>query len=75
VRGGNDDGSTRIAESRFFIRFLAGPTTREQVIARTTMPPVEEVRDLKLLVGIGASWGNADRRYLDRFRWRQPEWR
>jgi hypothetical protein len=75
VRGGPDDGSTRIAESRFFIRFLAGPVAHDQVIARTTMPVIEEPRDLKLLLGIGASWGNADRRYLDRFRWRSPDWR
>lgn len=75
VRGGSDDGSTRIAESRFFVRFLAGPSTREQVIARTTMATVDEPRDFKLLVGIGASWGAADRRYLERFRWQQPDWR
>lgn len=75
VRGGSDDGSARIAESRFFLRFLTGPSTREHVIARTTMVPADEPRDLKLLVGIGASWGNADRRYLERFRWQQPDWR
>jgi hypothetical protein len=76
VRGGSDDGSTRIAESRFFVRFMTGPATKEQVIARSTMTHVEEPRDFKLLVGIGASWGAADRRYLDRFRWQQqPDWR
>ncbi len=74
VRGGSDDGSPRIAESRFFIRFMTGPVTKDQVIARSTMPVVEEPRDMMILFGIGASWGNADRRYLDRFSWRQ-DWR
>jgi hypothetical protein len=77
VRGGSDDGSTRIAESRFFVRFMTAPATRAHVLERSTMATVEqEPRDLKLLVGIGASWGAADRRYLDRFRWQQqPDWR
>lgn len=77
VRGGADDGSNRIAESRFFIRFMSGPTTRELVIARSTMtevPAIDEPRDLKLLVGIGASFGGGERSYVERFRWRQ-DWR
>jgi hypothetical protein len=75
VRGGADDGSTRIAESRFFLRVMAAPGRTDEVIARstTTMLPSES-RDLMLLLGIGASFGGGDPRYVNRFRWRGPDW-
>jgi hypothetical protein len=77
VRGGADDGSTRIAESRFFVRVMAAPQLADRdptATARTTMPLPAETHELMLLLGIGASFGGGERRYVDRFRWRGPDW-
>ena len=76
VRGGSD---RRVATHRrvALLHSLHDRPRHEgaEVIARSTMPVVQQPRDLMILFGIGASWGNADRRYLDRFAWHQPEWR
>ncbi|HEX5061566.1 MAG TPA: hypothetical protein VFV99_19495 [Kofleriaceae bacterium] len=71
VRGGADDGSLRISESRFFIRVLAAPTVTDHAVARSMTPPAEEPRELMLLIGIGAAFGSSDPDYIERFRWHE----
>lgn len=73
VRGGADDGSLRIAESRFFLRVMATPAAPDRGIARSTMVPAEP-RQLAVLLGIGASFGGGEKHYMERFRWHPPEW-
>ena len=73
VRGGADDGSLRIAESRFFLRVMATPSPPDRGIARSTMVPADP-RQLAVLVGIGASFGAGEKHYMERFRWHAPEW-
>src|SRR5262245_2607926 len=68
VRGGTDDGTTRMSESRFFFRIMATPAVADAMLARTTMPVVaDEPRELILLLGIGAAFGGGDPDYLKRF--------
>jgi hypothetical protein len=74
VRGGADDGSFRIAESRFFLRVMAMPSVLDDSIARSTMVPAPESRQLAVLLGIGASFGAGEKHYMERFRWHAPEW-
>jgi hypothetical protein len=77
VRGGGDDGSTRLAESRFFLRVMATPAAPSSAVARmttttTTLP--SDTRQLAVIFGIGASFGGGERHYMDRFRWHSPDW-
>jgi hypothetical protein len=74
VRGGADDGSLRIAESRFFLRVMAMPTPVDAAIARSTTTPAAEPRQLTVLLGIGAAFGAGEKPYMNRFRWHAPEW-
>ena len=69
VRGDADDGTSRISESRFFLRVMAAPAITDVTIARTTMPIINEPRELILLFGIGAAFGGGEPRDLERFRW------
>ena len=71
VRGGADDGSLRISESRFFVRVLAAPTVTDHAVARSMTPPADEPRELMLLIGIGAAFGSSDPDYIERFRWHE----
>jgi hypothetical protein len=73
VRGDADDGTTRISESRFFVRVMAAPSIPDATVARTTMPIVDEPRELIFLLGVGAAFGGGEPAYLERFRWR-PMW-
>jgi len=74
VRGGGDDGSTRIAESRFFLRVMSVPTPPDTAVARSTVSPPMTSHEIAILVGIGASFGGGERHYMDRFRWHAPDW-
>ncbi|MDB4956672.1 MAG: hypothetical protein JWO36_4241 [Myxococcales bacterium] len=69
IRGGADpDGSTRLAESRFFVRVMTSRWTSVDAVARTTMPAGATDRAVTVLVGIGASFGGGTAVYADRFR-------
>jgi hypothetical protein len=71
LRGGADEDSTLLAESRLFVRVLSAHRTAAESVARTTMspaPPEDQPRELTILVGIGAAFGAGEPRYLDRFR-------
>lgn len=71
LRGGADEDSTLLAESRLFVRVLSAHRTVAGAVARTTMSPApahDERRELTILVGIGAAFGAGELRYLDRFR-------
>jgi hypothetical protein len=76
VRGGGDDGSSRLAESRFFLRVMASPALSDRVLARAATPTMQpdSASQLVVVFGIGASFGGGEHRYLDRFRWRVPDW-
>jgi hypothetical protein len=74
VRGGADDGSTRISESRFFLRVMEMPSMVDHGVARSTAPTPAATHELAVLFGIGASFGSGEKHYLDRFRWHAPEW-
>lgn len=80
LRGSGDEDSSRlIAESRFFVRVMATRSKADELLARTMTPtpvPQAEVRpDFTVLLGVGASFGAGERRYLERFRRRAPfEW-
>ena len=75
VRGGGDlDGSTRLAESRFFLRVMASRWNELDAVARSTTQPASPMdRSLTVLVGIGASFGAGTRGYVQRFRLRPFE--
>lgn len=73
VRGGGDDGSLRIAESRFFVRVMTTPGARDHAIARATMPAAD-APTMMLVLGIGAAFGGGQPRYMQRFRWHFPDW-
>lgn len=74
LRGSSDSDVPRlITESRCFVRVMWARTDDVAIAARTTMPPVPEVRDLMVLVGIGAAFGGGERRYLQQFRRRAFE--
>jgi hypothetical protein len=72
LRGGSDDFSLLLAESRLFIRVLsAHPPARDAVgVARTMEPASGGPRELTILIGLGAAFGAGEPRYLDRFRLR-----
>lgn len=77
LRGGSDDFSTVLTESRLFVRALSAPRAADDATARAMMPepaPGEgRARELTILVGIGAAFGTGEPRYLDRFRLRPLE--
>lgn len=80
LRGSGDEiNSHLIAESRFFVRVMTNRPKPEQVLARTMTPlPAQSTEprpEVTILLGVGASFGSGDLRYLERFRRRAPfEW-
>ena len=75
LRGGSDDFSLLLAESRLFVRVLtAHPTARDAVAISRTMEPATagEPRELTIVIGLGAAFGAGEPRYLERFRLRPP---
>lgn len=72
LRGSTEDYAPRlITESRFFIRALWWRQPGEDHVARTTLPPATETRELIILFGVGAAFGGGEPRYLQQFR-RRP---
>jgi hypothetical protein len=68
LRGGSDDFPTLFTESRLFVRAVSSHRTVVEDAARTMTPGEAGVREWTILVGIGAAFGSAGPRYLDRFR-------
>lgn len=68
--GGDPDGSTLLAESRFFLRVMASRWSDPAVIARTSGPAMAPPRSFTVLLGIGASFGAGTPAYANRFRLR-----
>jgi hypothetical protein len=74
LRGGSDDFSTVLTESRLFVRALSAPRDADDATrAMMPAPAGEPARELTILVGIGAAFGAGEPRYLDRFRLRPLE--
>ncbi len=75
LRGGGDpDGSTLLAESRFFLRVMSSRWNQLDAIARTMEPvPTTSPRSLTVMVGIGASFGSGTPDYVRKFRLRPFE--
>lgn len=67
LRGGSDDFSNLIAESRLFVRVMAARRTQAETIARDTMADPED-RGLSVVIGLGALFGGGEPKYVERFR-------
>jgi hypothetical protein len=66
---GEPEGTSVLAESRFFLRVMSSQWTPVDAIARTTaMLPADSPRALTVLLGIGASFGEGTSSYMARFR-------
>jgi hypothetical protein len=68
LRGGSDDFSTVLTESRLFVRAMSSQRAAGDAAARAMVPAEERASELTILVGIGAAFGTGEPRYLDRFR-------
>jgi hypothetical protein len=68
LRGGSDDFSNLIAESRLFVRAMASQGNGADTLARDTMVPGDTGRELTIVVGLGALFGGGERGYVERFR-------
>lgn len=68
LRGGGDDGSVLLAESRLFVRVLWARGDTTSAIARSEMPVPDHGSETLVLVGLGAAWGTGERHYAERFR-------
>lgn len=71
VRGGTEpEGTSVLAESRFFVRVMTSHWADADAAARSTVPSSSSSspRALTVLVGIGASFGGGTSRYMYRFR-------
>jgi hypothetical protein len=68
LRGGGDDRSALLAESRLFVRVLWARGDTTNAIARSETPVSEPGSEMLVLVGLGAAWGIGERRYAERFR-------
>jgi len=69
LRGMTEGGfAPLLAESRLFVRAMSSPRPAPEVIARAMAPAEDRTRELTILIGIGAAFGAAEPRYLDRFR-------
>lgn len=66
LRGGGDDDSALLAESRLFVRVLWSGSHESQVVARRDAPVSD--REVLVIVGLGAAWGVGERQYADRFK-------
>jgi hypothetical protein len=72
VRGGGEpEGSSVLAESRFFLRVMTARWEDGDVVARTdttTMPVATTSPAMTVLLGIGASFGGGTSSYMYKFR-------
>lgn len=68
LRGGGDDGSALLAESRLFVRVLWARADPTSAIARSETPVPDRGGEALVLVGLGAAWGTGERHYAERFR-------
>jgi hypothetical protein len=68
LRGGGDDGSALLAESRLFVRVLWARGDTTSAIARSETPVPDRGSETLVLVGLGAAWGTGERHYAERFR-------
>ena len=68
LRGGGDDGSALLAESRLFVRVLWARGDTSSPIARGETPVPDHGGETLVLVGLGAAWGAGERHYAARFR-------
>ena len=68
LRGGGDDGSALLAESRLFVRVLWARGDTTGAIARGAAPVPDRGGETLVLVGLGAAWGTGERDYAERFR-------
>lgn len=69
LRGGGDaDGSTLLAESRFFLRVMTSRWAGIDSVARSTGPTGMTERAYTVLLGIGASFGSGAPSYVRQFR-------
>ncbi len=69
LRGGDDwDGSTLLAESRFFLRVMTSKWAGLDSVARSTEVPTSPGRAFTVLLGIGASFGTGAPSYVRQFR-------
>jgi hypothetical protein len=66
MRGGGDDDSALLAESRLFVRVLWSGSPENQVVARTNAPVSD--REVLVIVGLGAAWGLGERQYTDKLK-------
>jgi hypothetical protein len=73
LRGGSDDFSSILTESRLFVRAVSGPRAALDAAARAMAPAEDRARELTIVVGLGAAFGLGEPRYLDRFRLRPLE--
>ena len=73
LRGGSDDFSSILTESRLFVRAVSGQPAEAGAAARAMELTGERARELTILVGLGAAFGLGEPRYLDRFRLRPLE--
>lgn len=67
LRGGGDDRSALLAESRLFVRVLWARRDTTSAIARSETPVSDHGSEALVLVGLGAAWGTGERHYADRF--------
>jgi hypothetical protein len=68
LRGGGDDGSALLAESRLFVRVLWARGDTTGAIARGETPVAGRGSESLVILGLGAAWGTGERDYADRFR-------
>ena len=68
LRGGGDDGSALLAESRLFVRVLWARGDTTTALARGEAPVASHGSEALVILGLGAAWGAGDLRYADRFR-------
>jgi hypothetical protein len=73
LRGGGDDGSALLAESRLFVRVLWARDDIPSAIARGATAMPERGSEALVLVGLGAAWGVGERHYAERFRMHTTE--
>jgi hypothetical protein len=70
LRGGSDDLSNLLAESRLFVRVMASRSATDIGVSGSTAVamPARDERELGVVVGLGATFGGGDPVYVQRFR-------
>ena len=69
LRGGSDDLSNLLAESRLFVRVMASRSSNDELdLATGIMAPRPDGRELGVVVGLGATFGGGQPAYVQRFR-------